>query len=81
MHVVISWENSGDDPATGDPCTYPLLEASDYADYPDLVSTWATLGVPTPSFGRVQAITPLTIVRSNNPLCSRCDCEVQEAES
>lgn len=80
MHVVISWENSGNDPATGDPCTYPLLDAADYADYPDLVSTWATLGVTTPSFGRVQAITPLTIVQSTNPLCSRCDCEVQEAE-
>lgn len=78
LHVVISWEFSNDDPSTGEPCTYPLLESSDYDS--DVLSTWTTLGVAVPDFGRVQAITPLKSVSPDNPLCLRCDCEPEEAE-
>jgi|TARA_R110002110_G_scaffold6919_2_gene34427 hypothetical protein len=72
MHVVIAWENSSDDPATGSPCTYPLLTSSDYPA--DVIATWSALGIAVPTFGRVQSVAPLTSVSSDNPFCSRCEC-------
>lgn len=72
MHVAISWENSGPDPANGNDCVYPLLVDTDYPQ--DVRDTWTALGVPVPAFGRAQSITPLQTVSSVNPYCERCGC-------
>jgi hypothetical protein len=72
MHAVIYWESSGDDPGTGEPCEYPLLEEADYPA--NVLATWAELGIPVPAAGRAQKITPLLAVSDNDPFCERCAC-------
>lgn len=72
MHVVMSWENSSTDPASGLDCTYQLLDASDYPV--DVLAAWTALGEDVPAFGRSQQITPLRAVSKDNPFCEACDC-------
>lgn len=72
LHAVIYWENSGLDPSTDQPCEYPLLTEPDYN--PDVLATWADLGVEVPAEGRAQKLTPLTSVSDVNPYCERCSC-------
>jgi hypothetical protein len=72
LHATIYWGSDGLNPATGLPCDYPLLEEADYPE--DVVTTWAELGIPVPTEGRVQKITPLVAVSEVNPFCERCAC-------
>ena len=78
MHVVVSWDLSGTNPGTGDPCGYPLLTSGDYTA--DVLSTWSSLGIPVPTYGRYQALSPLLAVESADPFCQRCDCEPEAGE-
>lgn len=75
MHCVVSWELSGNDPGTGDPCSYPLLTSSDYDA--DVLSTWTSLGVSVPAYGRRQVLTDLIAVSPVDPFCQRCECEAE----
>lgn len=72
LHATIYWESDGLNPATGLPCDYPLLEEADYPE--DVVTIWTELGIPVPTEGRAQKITPLASVNSVNPFCERCAC-------
>lgn len=79
MHVVISWEISGDNPGTGDPCSYPLLSSSDYDA--DVLSTWSSLGIAAPTYGRYQKLGDILAISSTDPFCQRCDCDPEEGEA
>lgn len=72
LHAIVYWENSGDDPETGQPCDYPTIDVADIPE--DVRTTWDALGIPYPTNGRAQKLTPLTAVSDANPYCERCPC-------
>ncbi len=74
LHLVLFWEDSLPNADSTLPCDYPLLAEADIPA--DVKTVWAANGVSFLAESlRVQRLSPLLTVSSDNRLCEACNCE------